>query len=152
MDYSICQALEYRSEGLINALVIYDIACQWNRHFLKQVEQSPYLKLKDWKKFIPAVGKFHLAAHVPSCFSQYSLNFIEGAGQQDGEILETLWAEFNKVSNMARTMSKAHRREIYDDYMGDSNWTKLLQLGTPFSQYSTNENFIVLYFSQCTQE
>jgi len=39
---------------------------------------------------IPAVGKFHLAAHVPSCFAKFSLNFVQGAGQLDGEILETL--------------------------------------------------------------
>jgi hypothetical protein len=124
VDYSICQALQQHSSGLKNALVIYDIACQWSRHFLERVEQSPYLDLMDGTVITSAVGKFHLSAHIPSCFPRYSLNFVQGAGQQDGEILETLWAEFNKVSTSARTMSKAHRAEVYDDHMRDSNWKK----------------------------
>ncbi|KAI6094401.1 hypothetical protein EDD16DRAFT_1447608, partial [Pisolithus croceorrhizus] len=46
-------------------------------------------------EIVPAVGKFHLAAHKLSCFPRYSLNFIKGAGHLDGEILETLWAPFH---------------------------------------------------------
>jgi len=34
---------------------------------------------------------------------KFSLNFVQGAGQLDGEILETLWSEFNKVSASARS-------------------------------------------------
>ena len=126
MDYSICHALSYDSDGLPRALIIYDIACQWCHHFLERVERSPHLQLAEWDELISAVGKFHLSAHTSSCFLRYSLNFVYGAGQQDGEILETLWAEFNKVS---RTMSKAHRAEVYDDHMRDSNWKKIVGMG-----------------------
>ncbi|KAG9312102.1 hypothetical protein JVU11DRAFT_7387 [Chiua virens] len=77
---------------------------------------------------IPAVGKFHLSAHKQSCFPRFSLMFIPGAGHVDGEILETLWASFNKISPSARAMSLAHRQEVYDDYMRDSNWKKLVGL------------------------
>jgi len=129
MDYSICNALQYGSEGLTTALLTYDIACQWSIHFQERVRQSPALTLGNWVKIIPTVGKFHLSAHVPSCFPRYSLNFVLGAGQQDGEILETLCAEFNKVSTSARTMSKAHRTEVYDDHMRDSNWKKVVGIG-----------------------
>ena len=58
---------------------------------------------------------------MPGCFAKFSLNFVEGAGQLDGEILETLWAEFNKVSNSACSMSKAHRLEVFNDHMRDLN-------------------------------
>jgi hypothetical protein len=126
MDYSICNALQYGSGQLSQALVVYDIACQWSCHFKERVAQSSFLTLKEWRMFIAAVGKFHLSAHVPQCFPRFSLNFVHGTGQQDGEILETLWAEFNKVSTSARTMSKAHRTEVYDDHMLDSNWKKLI--------------------------
>jgi hypothetical protein len=54
------------------------------------------------------------------------LNFVEGAGQLDGEILETLWSAFNKICGAARAMSRAHRSEIYSDFMRDSNWKKLV--------------------------
>jgi len=130
MDYSICNALQHKSEGLSWALLIYDIACQFYRNFFARVEQSKSLELQEWEVFIPAVGKWHLSAHIPSCFARHSLNFVWGAGQQDGEILETLWAEFNKVSTNARTMSKAHRAEVYDDHMRDSNWQKIVGMST----------------------
>ncbi|KAI6009268.1 hypothetical protein EDC04DRAFT_2610636 [Pisolithus marmoratus] len=78
------------------------------------------------------LGKFHLAAHKLSCFPRYSLNFIKGAGHLDGEILETLWAPFNKISPMARSMTQAHRQEVYDDHMTDSNWKKLVGMGKFF--------------------
>jgi hypothetical protein len=80
-------------------------------------------------EIVPAVGKFHLSAHKLDCFPRYSLNFVRGAGHVDGEILETLWAPFNKISPAARSMSLAHRQEIYDDYMRDSNWKKLVGIG-----------------------
>jgi hypothetical protein len=68
-----------------------------------------------------AVGKFHLGAHVKKCFWKYTLNFVVGAGQIDGEIMETLWSLFNKFAVMARAMSKAHRVEILNEHMRDVN-------------------------------
>ncbi|KAH7919749.1 hypothetical protein BV22DRAFT_1022428, partial [Leucogyrophana mollusca] len=126
IDYSICNALKFRSEGITKALIIYDVSCQWIIHFLDRVAQSPYLSVPEKMAIFAAVGKFHLSAHKLQCFARFSLNFIEGAGQIDGEILETLWAPFNKISPTARSMSQAHRREVYDDHMRDSNWKKLV--------------------------
>ncbi|KAI5998461.1 hypothetical protein EDC04DRAFT_2584920, partial [Pisolithus marmoratus] len=125
-DYSICNALGYCSEGITKSLVIYDVGCQWSVNFHQRVKSSPSLLLPPVLEIIPAVGKFHLAAHKLSCFPRYSLNFIKGAGHLDGEILETLWAPFNKISPTARSMSQAHRQEVYDDHMRDSNWKKLV--------------------------
>ena len=128
MDYSICHGLSYNSKGL-NALLSYDIACQWSKHFRERTSTNKYLPQVNHDGLTFAVGKFHLSAHIPTCFPRFSLNFIHGAGQQDGEILETLWAEFNKISKSARTMSKAHRAEVYDDHMRHSNWEKMDRMG-----------------------
>src|SRR5882724_5641615 len=98
MDYSICNALAYHTEPMNSALIIYDVACQWSIKFHRCVQDSHFLSLPHITDLIPVVGKFHLAAHVPRCFARFSLNFVQGAGQLDGEILETLWSEFNKVS------------------------------------------------------
>ncbi|KAJ7208950.1 hypothetical protein GGX14DRAFT_395577 [Mycena pura] len=76
-----------------------------------------------------AVGKFHLGAHVLECFWEFSLNFMEGAGQVDGEILEILWASLDKVVGSTRSMSRAHRQGVLDDYMNDSNWKKIVGSG-----------------------
>ncbi|KAI6008512.1 hypothetical protein EDC04DRAFT_2610915 [Pisolithus marmoratus] len=100
--------------------------CQWSINFRSRVKNSPPLLLPPALEIVPAVGKFHFAAHKLSCFPRYSLNFIKGAGHLDGEILETLWAPFNKISPTARSITQAHRQEVYDDHMRDSNWKKLV--------------------------
>jgi len=125
IDYSICNALKYKTEGLPHGLVIYDIACQWWINFLRRLRKNrQYLSIPDVISIISAVGSFHLSAHIPECFVKFSLHFVLGSGQIDGEILETLWAGFNPISSSARAMSAAHRREVYDDHMRDSNWKK----------------------------
>ncbi|KAG2130738.1 hypothetical protein DEU56DRAFT_757809 [Suillus clintonianus] len=102
--------------------------CQWSLNFAQRVDNCPGLELPDNTEIVAAVGKFHLSAHKLACFARYSLNFIQGAGQVDGEILETLWAPFNKISPTARSMSQAHRQEILDDHMRNSNWKKLVRI------------------------
>ncbi|KAG1743676.1 uncharacterized protein EDB91DRAFT_1081059 [Suillus paluster] len=125
MDYSICNAVKYTPEPIGSTLIIYDVACQWSIHFAERVDQSYHLSLPEGTKILPAVGKFHLSAHKLQCFARFSLNFMTRAGHIDGEILETLWAPFNKISPTARSMSLAHRKEVLDDHMRDSNWKKL---------------------------
>ncbi|KAG2158719.1 uncharacterized protein EDB93DRAFT_1237961 [Suillus bovinus] len=95
----------------------------------KRVNNCPGLTLPENTEIVAAVGKFHLSAHKLACFARYSLNFILGAAQVDGEILETLWAPFNKISPTAHSMSQAHRQEILDDHMRNSNWKKLVGIG-----------------------
>ncbi|KAG1830726.1 hypothetical protein DFJ58DRAFT_671542 [Suillus subalutaceus] len=126
VDYSICSAISYHSHDIGTSLIIYDIGCQWCINFSERVNNCSGLSLPKKRKVLTAVGKFHLSAHKLPCFARFSLNFIEGAGQVDGEILETLWAPFNKISPTARSMSQYHRQEILDDHMRDSNWKKLV--------------------------
>jgi len=129
MDYAICQALNYRTSGLKSAILLYDIACQWFIHFEERVRDGPYLSLHEDMNIIAGIGKFHLNGHKLECFAKHSPNFIQGIGQVDGEIVETLWSVFNSISRSARTGSKSHRREIYDDHMRDSNWKKMVGMG-----------------------
>lgn len=130
MDYSVCHGLSFNSQGLSESLLIYDVCCQYSVHFEDRIRASSEYLLRDpGMKIFGAIGKFHLADHVDSCFSKFTLNFMKGAGHIDGEILETLWSGMNKVSGAARSMSKAHRQETLDDYMRDSNWKKTVRIG-----------------------
>lgn len=129
VDYAICQALNYNSIGIKEALIAYDVACQWSIHFQDRVKESPSLSIPAGMSYIPGVGKFHLGAHEKTCFALHSLNFILGAGQLDGEILETLWSILNKAAGSIRAMTKPHRQEVLDDLMRDSNWKKLVNIG-----------------------
>ena len=141
MDYSICNAVSYNAgEGRdqLDSLLIYDIGCHWQTKFFERLAQNPTLDFNSTISLIVAVGKFHLGAHVNDCFFKYTLNFIEGAGQIDGEIMETLWSLFNKFAKMARSMGTAHRQEILNDHMRDVNWKKTVGMGLyppfPFPQ------------------
>lgn len=130
VDYSVCNGLNFNSDGLRECLLIYDVYCQYGVRFDDRLRDvSKYLSRDPEMKMLGAIGKFHLADHVDSCFSKWSLNFIKGAGHIDGEIMETLWSGMNKVSGAARSMSKAHRQETLDDYMRDSNWKKTVRIG-----------------------
>jgi Kyakuja-Dileera-Zisupton transposase len=91
--------------------------------------QSDSLSIPLDLNILPAVVKFHLSAHKLECFPRFSLMFIKGTGHIDGEILETLWASFNKISPSARSMSAVHHQELYDDHVRDSNWKKLVGIG-----------------------
>jgi hypothetical protein len=129
IDFAVCQALNY-IDGSESGLLIYDVCCQLVLHFRERVDKAEFLSLWEHFKLTPGVGKFHLGAHVKDCFPLFSLNFIEGAGQIDGEIMETLWFIMDKVSGITRSMSWAHRQEMLDDYMDDGNFKKLVRSGT----------------------
>ena len=128
MDYAICQALK-RFPRHIQALIIYDICCQWIIHFRERVSESEFLTLWESLEITSAVGKWHLAAHIVECFPKFTLNFVEGAGQVEGEILETLWSGLDEVAGLAQAMSIAHHQETIDEYMNDSNWRKVVRIG-----------------------
>jgi hypothetical protein len=135
VDYSVCNGLKFNSDGLEEALVVYDVMCQYLVHFddrIRDGDVSDYLLPDREMKVLGAIGKFHLADHVDSCFARWTLNFMKGAGHIDGEIMETLWSGMNKVSGAARSMSKAHRQETLDDYMRDANWKKTVGIGKLF--------------------
>ena len=127
MDYSICQVLQQFSNHN-QALIIYDICCQWIMHFREQVSTLEWLKMSDLLDIIGVVGKWHLAAHIPSCFLKFTLNFVEGATQVDGEIMETLWSGLDEVAGLSQAMSLAHYQETIDEYMNDSNWRKIVRI------------------------
>jgi hypothetical protein len=64
--------------------------------------------------------------HIPECFAKFTLNFIEGATELDGEILETLWSGLDEVAGITQAMSTAHHQEVVDNYMQYSNWKKII--------------------------
>ncbi|KZP29569.1 hypothetical protein FIBSPDRAFT_884962 [Athelia psychrophila] len=121
-----------QTHGLPGALDIYNINCQYCKNFWawikKWLEELGLPENINEKTLMFAVGSFHLSAHVPECFSQFSLHFIKEIGNIDGEILETLWAAFNNISPMCRPMTGSQWREIYDNFMRDSNWKKMVNI------------------------
>ena len=128
MDYSICQALKQFPHH-DQALVIYDICCQWLIYFQERVSKLESLNSSDSMEITGAVSKLHLAAHILECFAWFTLNFIKGAAEVNGKILETLWSGLDQVAGLTQAMSIAHRQVVLDDYMNDSNWRKIIWTG-----------------------
>src|ERR1700723_1761751 len=119
-------------------------ACQWSIHFRDRVSQSEFLELLESLEIIPAVGKWHPAAHIAECFAKFSLNYIEGSGQVHGEIMEMLWSGLDQVAGLTQGMSVAHRQEVLDDYMNDTNWWKMIQIGM-YRLITSNDRPLMLH-------
>jgi len=132
MDYSLCNGLANSNIGDLTILIIlYDIMCQYHRNLLRRLADSPQsLPFPPGKKVYFGVGAFHISGHVPECFPRHSPHYIPGAGVVDGERCESLWATLNQVSPSVQVASLAARTELLDDHMLDSNWKKMLDIGT----------------------
>jgi Kyakuja-Dileera-Zisupton transposase len=133
MDWSLCEALATTNIGLLKLILhIYDINCQYCIHLRERIERNDMLKIPDHIELIHAIGLFHVHGHKDECLYRWATNYVPGAGVVDGEVLETLWSVLNTVSASTRTASLAHRTEILDDHMNDSNWKKMQHIGRVF--------------------
>jgi hypothetical protein len=129
MDYSICKALSHNMKDIPVALLMYDIMCQYRVNFKKRVKKSPELTLPRGLELCTGIGLFHIHGHQDSCLPQYSPSYIPGAKQVDREIIETLWAPLNNISQSLWGMSLAHCQEVLDAHMNHSNWKKMVWIG-----------------------
>ena len=131
MDYALCQALKNTmTDDEKRVIFVYDINCQYMVNLMARIKRgAKHLWLRPGLLFIPGIGLFHVHGHQEICFPQFAPTFIPGAGQTDGEILETLWAVLNEVGRTTRTMTLAHRSEVLDAHMLDNNWKKMINMG-----------------------
>ncbi|KAG2130740.1 hypothetical protein DEU56DRAFT_740592, partial [Suillus clintonianus] len=142
MDYIVFSALA-KLPRLTNVNLSYNIACQWHKKLKDHIPGMP-LKLQPGKQADPLsqissasaqkkfnffIPKFHLAAHIKACQTKFSFNWTPGVGRTDGEAPERGWANINRVATSTKEMGPGARREILDDFFGDSNWKKTTVLG-----------------------
>ncbi len=131
MDYCLTQALR-TCEKCKRVCHYYDVNCNFWLHFLERCENNDFLAVPENMEFFRGIGLFHVHGHQNECFPRFAPSFITGAGQLDGEIIETLWVQLNEISGSTRHMSRAHRQETLDTHMNDSNWKKLTKMGMSF--------------------
>ncbi|KAH9911108.1 uncharacterized protein B0H18DRAFT_893537, partial [Fomitopsis serialis] len=128
-DYSLSNALGYRSRGIGHVYVSYDIMCQYHVHLHDRFDDNPYLQMPGGLVLYKCIGLFHIHGHKAECELRHSLTFTEGAGEADGEIIETQWSGINPVSGSTRSMSTSHRQETLDRHMNNWNWKKMITMG-----------------------
>lgn len=127
IDFSMCHGVARSNvKGIKRIRHIYDVNCQHCVNFRKRVLQNPnFLSYPfDEIETIFGIGEFHINGHIPKCFARYSPQFIEGAANTDGEILESLWAEINEISPSCAPSSLPNRTETLDDHFNSSNFRK----------------------------
>jgi len=130
MDYALSEAAKSTNVTPAQRLaLIYDIICEYginlDARFLKHIGIS----LPEGLEIIKAIGLFHVHSHIDECLHRYATTYIPDLGMIDGEILETLWSVTNQTARSTRGATTAHRTEVLDDHMGDSNWKKTINMG-----------------------
>ncbi|KAG2007524.1 hypothetical protein CC2G_015218 [Coprinopsis cinerea AmutBmut pab1-1] len=129
MDYGLSNSIKTTSADKMKRLILlYDINCQYSRNLKKRFDAGPYLSLPSDLVLTFGIGQFHVHGHQEKCYARYSPMFIKGIGYTSGEILEALWSVLNEASRPTQTMSLAHRTEVLDAFIADSNWKKMLNL------------------------
>ncbi|KAJ8503496.1 hypothetical protein ONZ45_g10817 [Pleurotus djamor] len=131
MDYCFASALRHHSP-LLKLLVSYDIACQWSKSVIERLKTLPPLirlhLAMSWIRF--AVPKLHIHSHTRQCQERYSLNYLPGVGQTDGEGVERPWANIGPMATSTRVMGPGARMETLNAHWGHWNWQKLVGLGS----------------------
>jgi hypothetical protein len=139
MDFSQCHGIDRSNiQGIKKIIIYYDVNCIHCVNFEKRVRRNPnFLSFPFGEiQLVPAIGEFHICGHLPKCFPRFSPHFVEDAGINDGEILESLWAEINEISPSCSTSSLPNRTEVLDDHFNSSNFRKGTGIGnTIHSQF-----------------
>jgi hypothetical protein len=115
---------------LLSLIVSYDIACQWYKNFMERLKSMPsclqFIKPPSMRYKVP---KFHLPPHVPVCHAPFLFNFAIGVGWTDGEGVERNWSWLNGAAASTSQMGPDSCHDTLDDYMGFSNFRKVVELG-----------------------
>ncbi|KAH9474718.1 hypothetical protein JR316_0013183 [Psilocybe cubensis] len=156
IDWSLCEMLQTTNIDETQKLLhIYDLGCTYLQNLEKRIAANPFLTKPDKLEIIRAIGLFHVHGHQDQCLYRYATNYVPGSGVVDGEILETLWAVLNLVSRSTRTASLAHRTEVLNDHMGDSNFKKMVNIVSSIvSKYRRAVKYAAessKYFSEITK-
>jgi hypothetical protein len=130
MDYLFFSTMTHSMEMVV-INILYDIACQWNKHLWEWMSQYPSnIHLAHTSKTTTfLMPKFHLPTHVAACQTNFSFNLIKGMARTNGEALECGWSNINPVVTSTREMGPGLRRDALDGHYGDWNWWKVSNFG-----------------------
>ncbi|KAJ6488289.1 hypothetical protein C8R47DRAFT_1216093 [Mycena vitilis] len=130
MDW-IFAALKRWIDARLFTVVSYDIVCQWWKSLVERLAKLPTLVrlhvVLALTRFV--IPKMHIHSHTLACQLLYSLNFLLGVGQTDGEGIERPWANIGGVATSTREMGPGSRRDTLDCHWAFWNWCKLITLG-----------------------
>ncbi|KAJ7693264.1 hypothetical protein B0H16DRAFT_1669558 [Mycena metata] len=129
MDYIFASILRHWDQRL-KKVISYDIVCQWWKMLKERLlHLPPLLRMKIVMHLIHfVIPKMHINAHILACRLLFSLSFLLGAGQTDGEGIERPWANIGGVATSTREQGPGFRHDTLDDHWNYWNWVKLTLL------------------------
>ncbi|KAJ7025882.1 hypothetical protein C8F04DRAFT_1268726 [Mycena alexandri] len=129
MDWIYAAFMRWKHERLTK-VTLYDIICQWFKKLFERLLKMPstvrFVIVMELMRFV--IPKMHIHLHTLACQLLFSLNFLLGAGQTDGEGIERPWANLGGVATSTREMGPGSRRDTLDSHLGYWNWSKLIGL------------------------
>jgi hypothetical protein len=80
------------------------------------------------------VLKFHIAAHIAACQTNFSFNWTPGVSRMGREVPECRWADINCIAASTKEMRPGSHQEVLDNHFGDWNWKKVTAFSTSLPQ------------------
>ncbi|KAF8139331.1 hypothetical protein K438DRAFT_1996130 [Mycena galopus ATCC 62051] len=108
----------------------YDIVCQWWQWVMERLKELPPLVHCEifLHLFVFVIPKMHIKGHTLPCGVAYSLNYVPGSGQTDGEGIKRPWSNIGGIASSTRIMGPGARHDTIDDHWSHWNWQKLISL------------------------
>ncbi|EKM53869.1 uncharacterized protein PHACADRAFT_29178 [Phanerochaete carnosa HHB-10118-sp] len=133
MDYIIASVLSHYKD-FPPLLLSYDIACQWSVHLHERLGQLPaHMKIDLPEGDLHyAIPKYHFNAHKVQGHTQYSLNYMRGAGRTDGE----------EIEHSMREMGSGSREDILEDHLNYANIRKYVDMDKQKVEAYENDPFL----------
>ncbi|KAJ7711071.1 hypothetical protein B0H16DRAFT_1745484 [Mycena metata] len=124
----IFSAIMCKKDPRLFKVVSYDIICQWFKKLFERLLKMPsavrFVIVMSLMRFV--IPKMHIHSHTLACQLLFSLNFLLGAGQTDGEGIERPWANLGGVATSTREMGPGSRCNTLDSHLSYWNWSKLI--------------------------
>lgn len=121
-------------------LVCYDIGCQWKWNLTEchillsdhlasistDEESADVYGVSDIQVALPI---WHGDIHELDCKTKNSIQYQEGAGALDREVMECNWSILNLVAYLTKEMGEGNRLDTLDDKVDYMNFSKNMGLG-----------------------
>jgi hypothetical protein len=125
VDFIIIAALV--GINLLRTVLTYDIVCQWSKNFRKCMEEFLVeMQIPDTTHVDVAIPGWHINGHGQTCWDNFNLSYLEGAGRTVGEDIETTWAGTNLLAPIVWEMGPAVRHDTLNNHWNGWNFHKIM--------------------------
>ncbi|KAJ7040201.1 hypothetical protein C8F04DRAFT_948750, partial [Mycena alexandri] len=108
--------------------ITYDIVCIWKVLLVDRLKAlPPHVRLViilELMRF--AIPKMHIHSHTLVCQLLFSLNWLLGSAQLEGEGIERAWSGLGAVAACTRDSGPGARHDMLDAQIAGWNWGKLV--------------------------